>query len=216
DDHFLIVNKSAGQLLHPTEPLHRETLDHAVAYYFQLKKIHNRVRHVHRLDQETSGAVMYAKHPLASALLDEQLSRKEIYREYIAFVHGSLLDNEGTVNQPIGRDRHHPSKRRVTLQGDNAVTHYRVIKRYPGVTKVCCQLETGRTHQIRVHFNHLGHPLLGDKLYGGKTDFISRQALHAIRLQGIHPFGEKFFQFEAVVPKDLLALERMIQSKNES
>ncbi|MGC5328397.1 RluA family pseudouridine synthase [Brevibacillus sp. SYSU BS000544] len=206
DDHVLIVNKPAGMLLHPTESSHTETLDHYIAGLLQQQGIQAKVRHVHRLDQDTSGAVLYAKHALASSLLDEMLRHRKISRMYMAVVQGKIPQDTGKIDAPIGRDRHHPSRRRVTPQGEHAVTLYRVIKRFPYATQVECSLETGRTHQIRVHLSHLGFPLVGDTLYGGKKNGISRQALHAFKLSLIHPFGEEKITVEAPMPQELQQL----------
>jgi len=210
DEHLLVVNKPAGLLLHPTEPGHRRTLDHLVAGHFARNGQEIRVRHVHRLDQDTSGAVLYAKHAWASALLDEALRERKIKRTYLAWVHGRLAKDMGKIDKPIGRDRSHPARRRVARGGDPAVTHYQVVERYRDVTLIRCRLETGRTHQIRVHLSHMGHPLLGDALYGGKTDRIARQALHACRLEWIHPFGGRQMAVEAPLPDDLSKLKRQL------
>jgi len=210
DDHLLIFNKPAGLLVHPTEPGHRRTLDHLVAGYMQTAGVPSKVRHIHRLDAETSGAILYAKHALAAALLDEALRVNRISRRYAAFVHGRVKPDRGTIDQPIGRDRHHPSRRRVSPGGEEAITHFQVIERYGDVTLVQCQLDTGRTHQIRVHLSHLGHPLLGDPLYGGKTGLINRQALHAEALHFVHPFGGVQMVVQAPWPDDLTQLRKQL------
>jgi 23S rRNA pseudouridine1911/1915/1917 synthase len=212
DDHLLVVNKPAGLLLHPTNDSHRLTLDHLVAGHFRRTGVEAKVRHVHRLDQDTSGVVLYAKHALAAALLDERLRLRQIKRTYVAFVHGRIAIERGTINQPIGKDRHNPSRRRVTPNGEPAVTHYRVLERYVQATKLECELETGRTHQIRVHLSHTGHPLLGDSLYGGKPAGIDRQALHAAVMRFFHPFGERPIEVEAELPTDLMRLEDMLRN----
>jgi 23S rRNA pseudouridine1911/1915/1917 synthase len=211
DDHLLVVNKPAGLLLHPTNDAHSMTLDHLVAGHFQRTGVEAKVRHVHRLDQDTSGVVLYAKHAIAAALLDERLRQRKIKRRYVAYVHGRLRDERGTINQPIGKDRHHPGRRRVASTGEPAVTHFRVVERYGQATKLECELETGRTHQIRVHLSHSGHPLIGDSLYGGKPSGIDRQALHAAVLRFHHPFGEQAMEVKAALPADLLRLEDMLR-----
>jgi 23S rRNA pseudouridine1911/1915/1917 synthase len=211
DDHLLVVHKPAGLLLHPTNDAHRMTLDHLVAGHFQRTGVETKVRHVHRLDQDTSGVVLYAKHALAAALLDERLRERKIKRRYVAYVHGRISDEQGTINQPIGKDRFHPSRRRVSSTGEPAVTHYRVVERYDHATKLECELETGRTHQIRVHLSHCGHPLMGDSLYGGKPTGINRQALHAAILRFPHPFGERAIEVKAALPADLIQLEDMLR-----
>ncbi len=207
DDHLLVVNKPAGLLLHPTEPAHTQTLDHYVAGHFQKQGLKTKVRHVHRLDQDTSGAVLYAKHALAASLLDELLRQRKIKRTYTAFVHGKVDQEAGKIDAPLGRDRHYPSRRRVTPNGEHAVTHFQVIRRFSQATQLSCQLETGRTHQIRVHLSHMGFPLLGDTLYGGRQGLINRQALHAETLTMLHPFGEQMISVHAPWPVDLLQMQ---------
>lgn len=207
DDHLLVVYKPAGVLLHPTEPHHRGTLDHLVAGHFARTAVAAKVRHVHRLDQDTSGLVLYAKHAWASALLDEELRERRIKRTYLAFVHGKMEKESGKIDLPIGKDRYHAARRRVAPNGDPALTTYQVVERYRDATLIRCSLETGRTHQIRVHLSHIGHPLLGDALYGGKTTLLSRQALHAYRLQVPHPFGGRVIEVEAPLPADLVSLK---------
>ncbi|MCR8987425.1 RluA family pseudouridine synthase [Brevibacillus laterosporus] len=209
DDHILIVDKPAGLLLHPTEITHHETLDHWVAGYFQEQNIKNKVRHIHRLDQDTSGLVMYAKHSLAGAMLAERLERRDISRQYIAFVEGIMQEEQGKIDAPIGKDRHHATRRRVSPQGDQAITHFHVIERYRDTTQVSCRLDTGRTHQIRVHFAYLGYPLIGDILYGARKNqaLQNRQALHAAKLHFIHPFGEEHVEVTAKLPQDLQELK---------
>jgi len=211
DDHLLIAEKEAGILLHPTEPAHRLTLDHMVAGHFSRTGQPVKVRHVHRLDQDTSGAVLYAKHPWASAILDEMLRERRISRTYLAYVHGHVAKESGKIHEPIGKDRSHATRRRVTPNGDPAVTHYRVRNRYKLGTQVECRLETGRTHQIRVHLSHIGHPLMGDALYGGRRDLFSRQALHAEVLRFEHPFGGQLVEATAALPADLAELEKKLR-----
>jgi 23S rRNA pseudouridine1911/1915/1917 synthase len=210
DDHLLVVNKPAGLLLHPTESHHHMTLDHLVAGHFSETGTLAKVRHVHRLDQDTSGAVLYAKHALASALLDDLLRLRSIKRSYVAYVHGHPANERGTITQPIGKDRHHPARRRVTPSGEHAVTHYRVVERYRQAAKLECHLDTGRTHQIRVHLSYLGHPLIGDTLYGGKAADLNRQALHAAVLHFVHPFGGEQMKVEAPLPSDLKRLQETL------
>jgi 23S rRNA pseudouridine1911/1915/1917 synthase len=212
DDHLLIVNKPAGLLLHPTEPGHRRTLDHLVAGYFLAHGIESKVRHIHRLDQDTSGAVLYAKHALAAAFLDEALRVRAVKRTYVAYVHGTLRQKAGTIKEPLGKDRHHPTRRRVTQGGEPAITHYRIDKQYLSAAKIECQLDTGRTHQIRVHMSFLGHPLIGDTLYGAEPSSMNRQALHAASLSLVHPFGGAVIHAHAPLPAELIQLEKVLQN----
>ncbi|MED0654664.1 RluA family pseudouridine synthase [Anoxybacillus geothermalis] len=187
DDHLLVLNKEAGIEVHPSEPGQTGTLANAVSFYLQSQAILTKVRHIHRLDRDTSGAILFAKHPLAGATLDRMLAQRAIKRTYIALVHGRLSTKSGTISAPIGRDRHHPTRRRVSRTGARAVTHYRVLQTFPAASLVELTLDTGRTHQIRVHLAHLGHPLVGDTLYGGQPIF-HRHALHAAKLTFRHPF----------------------------
>lgn len=190
DEHLLIINKQAGLDVHPTAPNETGTLANAVAFYLQSDGVFTKVRHVHRLDRDTSGAILFAKHALSAAMLDRMLEKRDIKRTYVAIVHGIMKKTRGTINTPIGRDRHHPTRRRVSKTGDQAITHYRVLEtfQHSNTSLVELTLDTGRTHQIRVHMSYIGHPLAGDVLYGGSADQYKRQALHAARLMFPHPF----------------------------
>jgi len=210
DDHVLVMNKPPFMNTHPNDKDDVETLLNAAQFHMQANGEMRNVRQVHRLDRDTTGAIVFAKHALAGAILDRILVKREIKRTYIALVHGLLKQKKGTINKPVGRDRHHPTRRIVSPSGQEAITHYQVLKEdyTQHVTYVKCWLDTGRTHQIRIHFSHLGHPLVGDVLYGGKP-IADRQALHAIKLEFTHPFtGEKVVCFapftdEPVIFKDI-------------
>lgn len=193
DDHFLIMNKPFGMNTHPNEPGQTDTLANAAAFHLDSKKEFRAIRHVHRLDRDTTGVILFSKHALAGAILDKMLEERQIKRTYVALTTGMMAPGKGRIDQPIGRDRHHPTRRRVSPTGQPAITHYEVMKilEKKKMTLVKCSLETGRTHQIRAHFSYLGYPLAGDRLYGGSSAFY-RQALHAAKLELIHPFtGEK-------------------------
>ena len=189
DDHMLIVNKPAGMAVHPNEKNETGTLSNAVAFYLESKGDKRKIRHIHRLDKDTTGAVLFAKHALSHAILDRLLLERKIKRIYWAMAEGWIQREQDVIDKPIGRDRHHPTRRRVSPSGQNAITRYHVLKKSknPALTLLECSLDTGRTHQIRVHFSSIGHPLAGDRLYGGKP-FFSRQALHARKLELLHPF----------------------------
>jgi 23S rRNA pseudouridine1911/1915/1917 synthase len=186
DDHVIVFNKPPFMSTHPNDESDKNTLLHAAQFYVQSKGEKVAIRHVHRLDKDTSGAILFAKHALSGAILDRMLEKHDFKRTYLAIVNGHIKKKKGTIREPIGRDRHHATRRRVSPSGQAAVTHYQVIKEENGHSYVKCWLETGRTHQIRVHFSHLGYPLLGDTLYGGKPLF-KRQALHAAKLEFTHP-----------------------------
>ncbi len=199
DEHVLVMNKPPFMNTHPNNPAtETNTLVNAAAFHMQANGEWRNIRQIHRLDRDTSGAILFAKHALAGALLDKMLEKREIKRTYIAMVHGLFRQKKGMINAPIGRDRHHAVKRRVSPTGQAAVTHYQVIKelKKQKLTYVKCWLETGRTHQIRVHLSHLGHPLAGDILYGGEP-IVKRQALHAAKLEFIHPFTEEKIECQA-------------------
>lgn len=211
DEHLLVINKPPFMNTHPNDPkADQNTLVNAAQFYLQAKGENRNIRQIHRLDRDTSGAILLAKHALAGAIMDNMLVKRNIKRTYIALVHGVFKQRTGTINEPIGRDRHHATKRRVSPSGQAAITHFTVLKVDKGKQQsyVKCWLDTGRTHQIRVHLSYWGHPLVGDKLYGGNS-IVKRQALHAAKLEFIHPFtGEKIvclapFLDQPVIFKDI-------------
>ncbi|MGE7904341.1 RluA family pseudouridine synthase [Peribacillus sp. NPDC094092] len=198
DDVLLIANKPAGMDTHPSQPGEAHSLINGVAHHLQKTGQSCMIKHIHRLDKDTTGAVLFAKNRLIGSMLDRMLEEREIKRTYLALVEGNIKKNEGEIKEKIGRDRHHATRRRVSPTGQTAVTHYKVLNRDPkkNLTLVSCTLESGRTHQIRVHFSHLNHPLAGDTLYGGKKTF-PRQALHAGKIEFTHPISEKKMSIEA-------------------
>lgn len=192
DDHLLVANKPAGMPVHGANKGQRNSLDVAVAVHMLRQNDPIIIRHIHRLDDDTSGPVLYAKNELAQQRLDEQMRNKEIEREYIAIVHGKLNSKKGTISEPIGKDRHQPKRRLVTPKGESAITHYELLESSELYSVVKLRLETGRTHQIRVHMSHIRHPLVGDQLYGGNTELLAHQALHGASLRFTHPvLGEE-------------------------
>lgn len=197
DDHLLIVNKPAGMKTHPNEPTENDTLlNHLAAY---LKKKEQRPYVVHRLDKETSGAILFAKNPFVLPILGRMLEQKKIYRRYQALVWGTIKQDL-ILKDKIGRDRHDRRKRVVDPhKGQTALTHVSVDQVVNGQTQVYCVLETGRTHQIRVHLSHIGHPIVGDPLY--QTRPANRLMLHALELHMSHPFTQ-----ETIVAKALPGL----------
>jgi 23S rRNA pseudouridine1911/1915/1917 synthase len=206
DDFCLVVNKPAGMSVHPSEKGQKGTLAGAVAYYYESTGQACSVRHIHRLDKDTSGAVLYAKNEWSHLLLDEAMREKKIERIYAGIATGVFVPVEGWVRERIGRDRHHSGKRRVTPSGDPASTHYQVVEQMSKAALLRLQLETGRTHQIRVHLSFLGHPLIGDTLYGGVPLGINRQALHGEQLLFIHPVSGEHLSIDASLPDDFLKL----------
>ena len=228
DDDLLVVNKPAGMVVHPGHGNYSGTLINALIFHFENlpNNSSDRPGLVHRIDKDTSGLLVVAKTEIAMAHLSNQFAKKTSEREYVAIVWGNMEDDEGTIEGHIGR---HPKNRlqNTVYEGDDidkgkpAVTHYKVIERLGYVTLVSCKLETGRTHQIRVHMKHIGHTLFNDARYGGErilkgTTFtkykqfvdncfkiLPRQALHAKTLGFVHPTTGEFLRFESDVPEDI-------------
>ena len=204
DDDVIVINKPQGMVVHPAPGHDEHTLVNALLYHCPLSTINGTFRPgiVHRIDKDTSGLLMVAKNDKAHRSLAKQLKDKTNIREYVALVHGRIAEDEGTINAPIGRSLKDRKKQAVVKDGRNAVTHFEVLKRYRDYTLVKCILETGRTHQIRVHMKYIGHPLVGDPLYGPKKTIKGNgQFLHAGKLGFVHPTTGKVLIFEAPLPK---------------
>lgn len=206
DKDLLIVNKSPGMVVHTTPHHQTGTLANGVVYYLQAKGLYRHFRPVNRLDRDTTGLVVIALNSYGHQQLTLQQANHQLYREYIALVQGQITDNQGTINAPIGRKPGSIIERMVTPEGKVAITHFEVIKRLPKANILKIRLQTGRTHQIRVHLSHLGHPLLGDELYGGDTTLISRQALHAWKVSLNHPVTKERLIIESPLPEDIKTL----------
>jgi 23S rRNA pseudouridine1911/1915/1917 synthase len=191
DDDILIVEKKVGMNTHPDSIEQCDTLLNAVSHYFHIHQIQSTPRHIHRLDRDTSGLVLFAKNAYIGSHLDRLLEHRKIKRSYAALVEGIITKDKGIIRANIGRDRH-ANRMRVSSTGQSAVTHFEVLQRFQKKqqTLVRCSLETGRTHQIRVHMSSIGHPLIGDSLYGGKPQRTG-QALHAYQIEFIHPLNGK-------------------------
>ncbi|MGN0490602.1 RluA family pseudouridine synthase [Ruminococcus sp.] len=207
DDYLLVVNKPKGMVVHPAAGNYDGTLVNALLYHCgdSLSGINGVLRPgiVHRIDKDTSGLLIVAKNDFAHAHLAKQIKDHSFTREYEAVVFGNLKDDEGTVDAPIGRNPNDRKKMCVTTKNSkNAVTHYSVIRRYKGYTHIKCKLETGRTHQIRVHMAYLGHPVAGDTVYGVKNEKVSfvGQCLHARKIGFIHPKTEEYLEFSSQLP----------------
>jgi len=207
DDDIIVLNKPPFQLVHPTGNTTNHTLANYLAYYFQSKNILTTIRPIHRLDRDTSGCIMFAKNAYAQSQLEDQLKSRTLKRNYSAFVRGHIEPCDGTIHQPIGK---HPTKvnqRAVNTKGDTAITHYHTITTYsPTCTMVALNLDTGRTHQIRVHLAHLGYPIIGDKMYGTRSSLIDRQALHAESLTFQHLKTGEMIKIVAPLPADMQKL----------
>ena len=211
DDDILVVNKPAGMPVHPSRGNETPSLANAVCSYYKALGIPYTFRCVNRLDKDTSGLVILAKHMLSAAILNGAIARRDIRREYLALVYGHP-GTSGTIDAPIRRASCDGILREVHPGGQRAVTHYRVLLAAGDYTLISLHLETGRTHQIRVHMTHIGHPLLGDSLYGTSDDTVNRctqikrQALHSYRLQFTHPITGESMDFTAPLPVDMAAL----------
>ena len=223
DEDIVVVNKPANMPIHPSLNNYENTLGNAAAYYFAKQNKPFVFRCINRLDRDTTGLTILAKHMVSAGILQTQMMERKIKREYLAIVDGVIEEEEGTVDAPIGRKDGSTIERMVDYEnGERAVTHYRVLGRKKALmqntqkeendlpadtrsaTLVALKLETGRTHQIRVHMTHIGHPLLGDFLYNPSDERMSRQALHAWHLTFTHPITGEEMCFEAPVPEDML------------
>ena len=203
DEAYIVVNKPAGIPVHPSMDHYADSLSNGIAFYFNQIGLKKKIRPVNRLDKDTSGIVIFAKNEYIQECLVRQMKSKEFIKRYIAVVNGSLDNLEGTINAPIARKEGSIIERCVSETGDIAITHYKVLKRKTDFDIVECILETGRTHQIRVHFAYLGHSLLNDTLYGTSSSLINRQALHAYEVEFTHPLSKKKVKYIATVPEDL-------------
>lgn len=203
DDAFLIVNKPAGIPVHPSMDHYTDSLSNGIAFYFSKICLKKKIRPVNRIDKDTSGIVIFAKNEYIQEYLIRQMKSKQFVKKYIAVVNGNLDNSVGTINAPIARKEGSIIERCVNSNGDNAITLYKVLKRTANYDIVECILETGRTHQIRVHFAHIGHSLLGDTLYGTHSDLIKRQALHSYEVDFIHPITKQNVKYIADISEDL-------------
>ena len=206
DEGLLIINKPPFVPVHPSMDHYEDSLSNGVKYYFNSIGLKRKIRPVNRLDKNTSGIVIFAKNEYIQEYLIKQMKDNTFEKEYIALVDGIIDKQEQIVEAPIARKENSIIERSVNPSGDNAVTVIKLVKTYDSYSLIKCILKTGRTHQIRVHTSYIGHPILGDDLYGNKSDKINRQALHALKINFIHPITNKKLEITAKIPKDIGSL----------
>jgi 23S rRNA pseudouridine1911/1915/1917 synthase len=203
DSDLLVVNKPPFIVVHPTKSHQDNTIANGVAYYFKEKGIQRKVRLVNRLDMNTSGIVIIAKNPYAHNELSNQMKSNTVDKYYYAIAEGIIEQDEGTINEPITRLNPEDIIRIVHPSGKECITHFKVEKRMNNMTLVKLKLETGRTHQIRVHLKHIGHPIVGDALYGNESSIINRQALHCHEMKFRQPLTGEEISIKCPLPEDM-------------
>lgn len=217
DEDLLVVNKPEGMVVHPSAGHYTGTLVNALLYHCKdLSGINGKIRPgiVHRIDKDTSGLLMVAKNDAAHESLASQLKAKTSHREYVALVHGDIAHQKGTIEAPIGRAKDDRQKMAVVGDGKEARTHFEVLERFGDFTLITCQLDTGRTHQIRVHLKYIGHPLAGDPKYGPKNTLPGNgQYLHAKKLGFVHPRTKEVLSFESPLPADFEEVLEKLRTK---
>ncbi len=205
DEDLYVIEKPPYMVVHPTKGHQDNTLANGLIYFFEKNNIKSKIRFVNRLDRDTSGILIIAKNSYCHSILTKNDAMHSMKKTYLAVVEGQLRQEEGTINLPIGRSID-GIKRIVDKDGQRAVTHYRVLKSLSGASLVQISIETGRTHQIRVHFSHIGHPLLGDELYSGDMNMIKRQALHCSELEFFSPRKSEIIIVKSELPQDMREL----------
>lgn len=204
DEDIIVINKPAGMPIHPSLNNYTNSMANALAWYYQEQGKPFIFRCCNRLDRDTSGLTVVAKHLVSGNILSDMVRRRDIHREYLAIVRGHVSPEAGTINAPLARKPGTIIERTVDWeQGETAITHYRLVGEKNGHSLVSLRLETGRTHQIRIHMKYLGYPLIGDYLYNPDMEYIGRQALHSHRLSFTHPITGEPMEFTAPLPKDM-------------
>lgn len=207
DFDIIMVNKPPFMVVHPTKSHYDKAIANGISYYIDNQKENVKIRFVNRLDMNTSGLVIVAKNAYAHHTLSTAMSENKVEKKYITVVDGIIKENEGTIDEPIYRPTEDSIKRIIDERGQSSVTHYKVIERLENATVLEVSLETGRTHQIRVHMAHIGHGIIGDELYGYvDEDLINRQALHAYKLEFEQPRTKEKLKFKADIPEDMKEL----------
>ena len=221
DEYLLVVNKPSGMVVHPAPGNYSGTLVNALIYHCNnLSKVNSEIRPgiVHRIDADTSGLLVVAKNDDVHNKLAEQIKKHTVVRKYIALVWGVINEDSATIDAPIGRDKNNRKKMCITADNSKeAITHIKVLKRYNNATLIECKLETGRTHQIRVHMEYIKHPVVNDPVYGNKKliDLDFGQMLHAKTLGFIHPITNEYMEFNSNVPEKFTQLEEKFNLETE-
>ena len=204
DEDLLVLNKPAGMPIHPSLNNYTNSIANALAYYFQSQGKPFIFRCCNRLDRDTSGLTIVTKHLVSGSILSDMTKYREVHREYLAIARGSVTPSEGTIQAPLGRKEGTIIERTVDWEhGEDAVTHYKLVKEANGHSLVSLRLETGRTHQIRIHMKYLGYPLIGDYLYNPDMEYMTRQALHSHHMEFTHPITGEHMSFTAPLPEDM-------------
>ena len=213
DDWLLVLNKPAGYPIHPSMQHYEDSISNGVRYYFDSINLHKKIRPVNRLDKDTSGLVIFAKNEYVQECLVRQMKSGVLKKEYIAICEGILPRAKGTINAPIARKENSIIERCIDESGDVAITHYDVLKSNDSMSVVHLILETGRTHQIRVHMAHIGNPIIGDTLYGHNSKLINRQALHSNKISFIHPITKEQINLTAPLFDDMKTIIDHVEIK---
>ncbi len=215
DDYLMIINKKSGMVVHPAVGHYSGTLVNAVLYHLKKSSSKDiRAGIVHRLDKDTSGLMVVAKDEKTHEALAQMIKDKKIKRHYLALVEGVIMHSTGKIDAPIGRDPMNRQKQAVVENGKNSVTNFKVLKRFKNATLVECILETGRTHQIRVHMKYIGHPVINDPVYSKKKASDFGQMLHSKSIEFIHPITHEHLYFEVEPPREFLERIKM-EEKSE-
>lgn len=203
DDAFLIINKPPKIATHPSMSHFDDSLSNGVKYYFDKINLHRKIRPINRLDFNTSGLVLFAKNQYIQECLISQMKVNIFQKEYLAIVDGFFTKKSGIINLPIARKENSIIERCISSTGQTAITIYEVIKEFTNFSLVKCILKTGRTHQIRLHMSAIGHPIIGDSMYGTSSNLIDRQALHSSKISFFHPILQKTINIECDLPQDI-------------
>ncbi|MCF6466696.1 RluA family pseudouridine synthase [Clostridium sp. Cult2] len=206
DVDLLVINKQPYTVVHQTKSHQKNTISNGISYYFKTKGINKKIRFINRLDMDTSGILLVAKSPFAHQQMALQFENNEVEKKYMVVVAGVVEKDQGIIDLPIGREEEQSIKKTVTPKGKDALTKYKVLERYKETSLLDVQILTGRSHQIRVHLSHIGHPIIGDTLYYEPSEYIERQALHSHYLKAKLPRSKEIIEFKAPLPKDIVNL----------